>query len=61
MTEMKPAFRKNQRCPFCGSDELREVRTRVFFYIACPRCFSTGPMCEEVEEAWKAWNRRSDS
>jgi len=61
MTEMKPAFRKNQRCPFCGSDDLIEVRTAASFIILCLNCSATGPMAQTLEKAWEAWNQRADS
>ena len=60
MTEMRPEFRKNERCPYCGSDDLITMKTGVSFYVGCRGCFATGPLVEEEEEAWEAWNRRAN-
>lgn len=60
MTEMRPEFRKNQRCPFCGSDELRiKPVWKSYWFIACLKCKAAGPVAKEQDDAWETWNRRS--
>ena len=46
-------------CPFCGG--VAKVMTFFDPYVICTKCGSSGIVCEEVEEAVDAWNRRHES
>lgn len=52
-------------CPFCGSDNLREVRSETQTQIECTRCSALGPFAlgdsesERSNGAKKLWNMRA--
>lgn len=43
------------KCPFCRGSDLAVDGSDGDYWIACGRCFSTGPVGESPEGAWAAW------
>ena len=58
MAELKP-------CPFCGGESfarpnLPTYGCEVMYYAGCGRCLVRTPLRWTMEQAIKAWNRRSE-
>ena len=58
---------KHKSCPFCGAQVTMEVTQYLKFYPKCENeeclfnpSYQDG-VCETPEEAWKHWDKRSDS
>ena len=58
---------KHKTCPYCGTHATMNVTDSLHFYAACenPECFFQPSfqegVCETPEEAWRHWDKRSDS
>lgn len=53
---------KIEYCPFCGNTQADEFKYEDTGYwtILCPSCNSQGPVCVDVEEAYRSWNKRAE-
>jgi hypothetical protein len=52
-------------CPFCGNEDIKEVKQFGYYFVLCNNCYAQGPQirkfrCLELEEpaARLAWNIR---
>lgn len=45
-------------CPFCGNEEVEMLECVGTSIMCCPKCYTTGPEGNTVEEAIEKWNRR---
>lgn len=46
------------RCPFCGSEDIRPIKSVIGYWMACGNCGVTGPTAPTEKEARKAWRKR---
>lgn len=47
------------RCPFCGSEDVRPREDWTGAFVQCKHCGATGPRTSSTEEAKKAWRKRT--
>lgn len=50
--------RNRNRCPFCGSEDIRPTKSVIGYWMACGNCSATGPTAQTEKEARKAWRKR---
>jgi len=46
------------RCPFCGSEDIRPTKSVIGYWMACGSCGVTGPTAPTEKEARKLWRKR---
>ena len=46
------------RCPFCGSEDVRPREDWTGAFVQCKHCGATGPRTSSTEEAKKVWRKR---
>lgn len=46
------------RCPFCGSEDVRPRYAASGWYTECGRCRATGPVAASKDDAKRTWRKR---
>ena len=46
------------RCPFCGREDIKPIKSSIGYWMACSNCGVTGPIAPTEKEARKAWRKR---
>ena len=59
-----PGKIKPKSCPFCGKVEDLYLKSHVGysipqFSVVCLNCNAEGPIKDNKQDAWEAWNTRS--
>lgn len=47
------------RCPFCGSADVKSLFDGSLAWGYCTRCSAEGPICDDEPAAIEAWNHRA--
>lgn len=48
-------------CPFCkGEVELEPDRDAAAYWVNCPKCGASGPICQTAKEAVEKWEHRAE-
>lgn len=49
-------LRLEDKCGFCGSDDVQAVNMASDAHVCCRRCKTRTPRCENIRDAVQLWN-----